>query len=305
VAAQDVTTSADLRGMGFLRALDTLMLQNDLFFRVTDPTSIMVFKKTPQNLNDHEYRPLRTFYLTYADVDGIRQHLNALLPQLRVFVDRRLSAVTVVGSADDLAKVQQVISNLDKTKGEVTLDMEILEVPHTAALAAGILAAPSVSPDKALAKLKETGDAKLLAHPTLRVVAGESAEVRIGRKPLPPPPAGEPTSVRNASTAASDAPAKTLRIEEPGLRIKAKARLHPDHTITLDLEYQITDPAQPGDPERSIKTTVRVKDGEGTVLGGLLEEVSPTTTQAKAKAEKQVKDRILAVKASALRLAAE
>ncbi|BDU74245.1 hypothetical protein [Mesoterricola silvestris] len=43
----DASTCADLRGMDFRRALDNLMLQNDLFYKALDPTSIMVFRKKP------------------------------------------------------------------------------------------------------------------------------------------------------------------------------------------------------------------------------------------------------------------
>lgn len=46
---QDSQISADLRGLTFQRILDTLMLQNDLFYKMLDGNTIMVFKNTPPN----------------------------------------------------------------------------------------------------------------------------------------------------------------------------------------------------------------------------------------------------------------
>ena len=72
------------------------MLQSDLFYKVMDPNTIMVFKKTPQNLQEYENKLIQTFYLSNAEVDNVRQIFNALMPQMRVFIDKRLNAITVL-----------------------------------------------------------------------------------------------------------------------------------------------------------------------------------------------------------------
>ena len=102
-SAQDIQVSVDLRGLSFQRVLDTLMLQSDLFYKVMDPNSIMVFKKTPQNLQEYENKLIQTFYLSNAEVENVRQIFNALMPQLRVFIDKRLNAITVMAKPSDLA----------------------------------------------------------------------------------------------------------------------------------------------------------------------------------------------------------
>jgi general secretion pathway protein D len=306
VAAQETTTSADLRGMNFQRALDTLMLQNDLFYKVMDASSIMVFKKTPQNLQDFETKLIKTFYLANAEVDVIRQTVNALMPQLRVFIDKRLNAVTVSGNPGDLAKAQQIVGNLDRGRGEVRLQMEIIEVSQKASVAAGLLpmvgAPPSqdanaITPDRALAKVMQDGDSKLLASPDVRVIAGEAAEVKIGRK-LALAQAG--SSVKTTSAGKAEDTWQASQRDDLGVKVKVRPRLHPNHELTLEVEYAITDPLKPGEPgrpglsERIIKTSVQMKDGETMVFGGLLEDEG--TTGGKEK-----KDRLLVIKAVVVR----
>ena len=218
-AQQDQQVSVDLRGLPFQRVLDTLMLQSDLFYKVIDPNTIMVFKKTPQNLQEYENKLIRTFYLSNAEVDNVRQIFNALMPQLRVFVDKRLNAMTVLAKPTDLAIAQRIVSQLDKAKAEVMIYLELLEVAETDTESLGLLPVITPSdtagtysvgatasggasnlnqttgslriskstinflfPSLRLDMLKESGATKLLANPNVRVVSGETGEVNIGDK---------------------------------------------------------------------------------------------------------------------------
>jgi type II secretory pathway component GspD/PulD (secretin) len=218
-SAQDVQVSVDLRGLSFQRVLDTLMLQSDLFYKVMDANSIMVFKKTPQNLQEYENKLIRTFYLSNAEVENVRQIFNALMPQLRVFIDKRLNAITVMAKPTDLGIAQRIVNQLDKAKAEVMVYLELLEVSETTSETFGLL--PVVTPTDTsgtyaigatasgagaglnqqtgslsiskssinylfpslrLDMAKTNGETKLLANPNVRVISGETGEVNIGDK---------------------------------------------------------------------------------------------------------------------------
>jgi general secretion pathway protein D len=281
-----------------------------------DPNSIMVFKKTPQNLQEYENKSIKTFYLSNAEVEVVRSTFNSLMPQLRLFIDKRLNAVTIQSNASDLANAQQVVNNLDRARGEVRLQMELVEVGQKASVAAGLLPmigttsnpdAKAVAPERALAKVIKDGDGKRLASSTMRVVSGETAEVRIGRKPgLTPAVTGAKTT-KNASTGKPEGTGPASQSDDLGVRIKVKPRLHPDHEITLELEYASTDPLNADEPgraslsERVIKTTVRLKDGETEVFGGLLLDGERDSGPGGTSGGKEKKDRVLVVKAVAVR----
>lgn len=217
---QDVQVSLDLRGLTFQRILDTLMLQNDLFFKVMDSNSIMIFKSNPQNREQYENQLVKTFYLSYAEVDGVRSVLTTLSPQLKVFTDKRLNAVVVKAKPNELAIAKRIVNQLDKPKAEVMVYLELLEVTESSLEQVGLLptlltatgdaggiyrigatlndaAVPNQNkggvrikksdirflfPNLALDALKSNGDAKLVASPNVRVVSGEAGEVNIGEK---------------------------------------------------------------------------------------------------------------------------
>jgi len=215
---QDVQISADLRGLSFQRILDTLMLQNDLLYKVLDTNTIMVFKNTPQFKEQFENQLIKTFYLSNADPNDVRSIFQQLMPQLKVFTDKRLNAVTIKAKPQELTIARRIVSQLDKAKAEVMVYLELLEVTENSAEQVGLLPVLGVGdttgvyriggtidnsggpnqnkggirisksdvrflfPNLALDALKSSGDAKLVASPNLRVVSGEKGEINIGEK---------------------------------------------------------------------------------------------------------------------------
>lgn len=219
---QDMQVQIDMQGLSFQQALDTLMLQNDLFYKKLDERTIMIFKSNPQNRELYENHLIRTFYLSNAEVDGVRQILTTLIPQLKIFTDKRLNAVTIKAKPNELIIAEHIVSQLDKAKPEVMVYMELLEVTESSAEQVGLL--PVISPTDgmgggagvfrlgatidntgglnqnkgalrisksdlrflfpsiALDILKSNGDAKLVASPNVRVLSGETGEVNIGEK---------------------------------------------------------------------------------------------------------------------------
>lgn len=216
---QDQSVSIDLRGLPFQRVLDTLMLQNDLFYKVIDQNTIMVFKDTPQNKEKYENQIIKTYYLSFADPTELRQTLTTINPQLRVFIDKRVNAIIVKAKPLELSIVDQVIRTLDKGKAEIMVYMELMEVTENSLEQVGLLPVLNASdtsgtyrmgattvnntsgmntnsgftkihtadirvlfPNLALDFLKSNGDARLVASPNVRVVSGETGEVNIGEK---------------------------------------------------------------------------------------------------------------------------
>ncbi|GLH74607.1 hypothetical protein GETHLI_31090 [Geothrix limicola] len=216
---QDQSVSIDLRGLPFQRVLDTLMLQNDLFYKVLDKNTIMIFKNSPQNREAYENQIIKTYYLSFADPQELRQTLTTLNNQLKVFTDKRTNAIIVRAKPTELAIVDQVVRTLDKGKAEVMVYFELMEVTENTLEQVGLLPVLNASdtsgtyrfgattvnntsgmntnsgftkihtadirvlfPNLALDFLKSNGDARMVASPNVRVASGETGEVNIGEK---------------------------------------------------------------------------------------------------------------------------
>ena len=239
---QDQSISIDLRGLPFQRVLDTLMLQNDLFYKVMDKNTLMVFKATPQNREQFENIIIKTYYLSNADPNDLRSTLTTINPQLKVFTDKRINALIVKAKPLDLTIVDQVIRSLDKAKAEVMIYLELMEVTESSLETMGLLPVMNATdssgtyrlgattvnnssglntnsggftgihtadirmlfPNLALDFLKGNGDARLVASPNVRVLSGEIGEVNIGSKvSTTQSQLSLPTTGGSAATAAS------------------------------------------------------------------------------------------------------
>ena len=239
---QDQSISIDLRGLPFQRVLDTLMLQNDLFYKVMDKNTLMVFKAPPQNREQFENIIIKTYYLSNADPNDLRSTLTTINPQLKVFTDKRINALIVKAKPLDLTIVDQVIRSLDKAKAEVMIYLELMEVTESSLETMGLLPVMNATdssgtyrlgattvnnssglntnsggftgihtadirmlfPNLALDFLKGNGDARLVASPNVRVLSGEIGEVNIGSKvSTTQSQLSLPTTGGSAATAAS------------------------------------------------------------------------------------------------------
>ncbi|MCE1228039.1 MAG: hypothetical protein LWX11_00895, partial [Firmicutes bacterium] len=215
---QDAAATVDLRGLTFQRILDTLMIQNDLFYRVVDSNTILVLKDGQQQRDKFENQLVKTFYLSNAEAENVRGVLQMLVPQIKTFVDKRLNALVMRGNPQQITTATRVVNQLDKAKAEVMVYMELMEVTQNSLEQVGLLpvlgaadtqgvyrlgatldntGAPNQNkggiriqrsdirylfPSLALDALKSSGDAKLVASPNVRVLSGVKGEVNIGEQ---------------------------------------------------------------------------------------------------------------------------
>ncbi len=136
---QDQSVSVNLSNISFQRALDTLMMQNELFYRVMDRNTIMIFKNTQQNREQFDNVIIKTYYLSYAEPEPIRGYLVGLNPLLKIFADKRMSSISVRAKREELAVVDRIITQIDKPKAEVMVYLELMEVTQSSLEKIGLL----------------------------------------------------------------------------------------------------------------------------------------------------------------------
>lgn len=215
---QDAQINVDLTGMPFQQVLETLMLQNELIYKIIDKNTILVVKDSPSNRDKYENQSIQIFHLSHADPNDVRTVINQLMGQsVKLFTDKRQNAVTVKARQRDLLAVQRIVSGMDKAKPEVMIYMELLEVTQSNMEKVGLLPVGDpradtpyklgiskdmkpegnqfngginikkadlrfLLPSLAIDALKQSSDAKMVASPNVRVISGEEGMVNIGDK---------------------------------------------------------------------------------------------------------------------------
>jgi general secretion pathway protein D len=314
---RDKRVNVNLTGVTFQEALDQLTFANRLFYKVLDPNTLTVVPESQAKRRIYDDVLLRTFYVQNAEIKEIEAVVKPLLgTSARVVSNPTLGAITIIGTVDQLALAERVINLNDKARGEVMVEVQILEVNRTrvkeygialsqyeisatfaphgtpgaegeAPLRAHILSSLSLAdfvvsiPTTIFARfVQNDSNVKILAAPKLRASEGKPAELKIGTEvPIP-----VTTFQATSGNVGAFSPATSFQYRNVGVNLKLTPRVSAGGEITLEVAAEFSllgedrnvgnDAAPlivPTFFTRNVQGILRVRDGETSLIGGLIQ----------------------------------
>jgi general secretion pathway protein D len=307
---RDQQIAIELRDVVAQDALEILMRTANHFYKVLDEHSIIVVEDNPQNRRNYEDLVIQTFFLSNAEVKSVMTMLRSLVGAKNIASNDQLNAIVLRDTADKVKVAERIISTNDKSRGEVVIDVELLQINSNKVRDLGVslsqnfvvqsLNAPadpdapsgsiSVSelefidqgdwfitiPNIVYTFIKNSTDAELLASPQIRISDGEQATLHIGdRVPIPV------TSFNTSSTVGTNiVPITSFQYQDIGIRLDLEPRIHHNKEISLKLQVEVSDLSgfvegtagqqQPIIGTRTIESTIRLMNGETNFLAGLI-----------------------------------
>ena len=144
-ALKDDAVTIVIANVPFQNALETLIRQENHFYKVVDPHTILIAADTPQNRKTYEDLVIRTFYLSNGDVTETANAIRALLGTVHVSINKQENAITIRDTADKVSIAQNIIDQNDKEKAEVVVDIELLQMNLSKNLNLGVTLPTSIS----------------------------------------------------------------------------------------------------------------------------------------------------------------
>ena len=144
-ALKDDPVTIVIANVPFQNALETLIRQENHFYKVVDAHTILIAADTPQNRKTYEDLVIRTFYLSNGDVTETANAIRALLGTVHVSINKQENAITIRDTADKVSIAQNIIDQNDKEKAEVVVDVELLQMNLTKDLHLGVNYPSSIS----------------------------------------------------------------------------------------------------------------------------------------------------------------
>ena len=127
--------SIDLNGTTLEQALDYLAVVTHSFWKPLSENTIFITADSPTKRREYEDQVVKVFYLTNVTSPQELQEVITTLRQVvevqKVFQYTAQNAVVVRAEPDRMALVEKIISDLDKPRGEVLVDMMVMEVDST------------------------------------------------------------------------------------------------------------------------------------------------------------------------------
>ena len=316
---RDKKAKVQLQGVTFQEALDQITFAHRLFYKVIDKNTIIIVQDSQAKRRVYEDLLLRTFYLQNVETKEVEAILKtALGPQAKVLGNPTVNALTVIGTVDQLALAERVIGSNDKAKGEVMVEVQIMEVNRNklkeygirlSNYGAGLTLAPIANPPSGAAAadlnirahllsslnlsdfiisipasiftrfLQNEDSVKILASPRLRGAEGKKTSLKIGTEV--PIPVTTFTAAAAPGTGQTFAPATSFQYRNVGVNLELTPKVSASGEITLELGAEFSLPGNvssvagqelPTFFTRTVNGILRVRDGETTLVGGLLQQ---------------------------------
>ena len=294
-------------------ALRMVALESKTFWRPISSKAIFVASETRRK--EFEDNVMTTFYVrnasTPAELQEVVGTLKGILDIARIQVNPTHGSITLRGTPDQMVLAQKLITDLDKPKAEVVIDIAVLEVSrdrlrtlgttvptHTdltfqapaartvtigRALNGGTysIAVPSGSFDF----LMSDSNAKVLQNPQIRVLDQGKATLKIGdRVPIA---TGSFSSAGGVSGGGISPLVNTqFQYLDVGVNIDITPHVLTGGEVTLKMILEVSSVtgnidiggiSQPKIGQRHIEHETRLKDGEINLLGGILQDSETTS----------------------------
>ena len=328
----------ELPNISLEQSLDTVALASKTFWKAVTPSVIFVAPDQPQKRKDLEDEVVKTFYLsntiTPQDLTEIVNGLRQLLDLHRLQQVNAQNAIVIRDTPDKLALAGKIIRDIDKSKPEVLIHIQVMTASVDRLRDLGILPGQSIAvaftprtgfqpnsttttgtgtttttgtsttvPQITLNFLKQVGfqdwsitlpgaqanailtdnQTKIIQDPEIRITDGQKATLKIGsRVPVATGSfqAGVGVGVTGSAGVVNPLVNTQFQYIDVGVNIEVTPRVHPDGEISMKLTVdvsQITGTSnigginQPVIGQKKEEADIRLKEGEVSVLGGLIE----------------------------------
>ena len=296
----------------FREALGMVALESKTFWRPVSPTAILVASENKRK--EFEQNVMKTFYIrnasTPAELQEVVSTLKGILDINRVQVNPTQSTITLRGTPDQMVLAEKLVSDIDKPKSEVIIDIAVMQVSRDRlqTLGTNVPTSTSVSlqpaatgasaaagalvklgslngnnfvtpvPSASFTFLLSDGNTKILQNPEIRALDNEKATLKIGdRVPI------ATGSFTPGLGAGGISPLVNTQFQylDVGVNIDITPHVHSDHEVTLKMVLEISSVTgvqnigginQPVIGQRRIEHETRLQDGDINLVGGILED---------------------------------
>jgi general secretion pathway protein D len=311
----------ELNDVTVREALDMVALQSKTFWQPTSSNTILVAADTAAKRKDIQDTVMKTFYMhnlsTQSELQEAATTLKGILDVSRLQLIPAQNAMILRGTTDQMVLAEKLLSDLDKPKPEVVIDIAVLQVSRSRVRTLGSTPPTSVStavlPSQSgsgtgggnltfnsltklnaanfaitfggdtLTALMSDSNSKVIQNPEIRVLDNEKATLKIGdRVPVATGSFGAAGGTQGFGALVNT----QFQYLDVGVNIDITPHIHSEREVTLKMTLEVSSVtgnqniggiSQPIIGQRRIEHETRLQDGEVNLVGGILED---TETQS-------------------------
>lgn len=309
--------TVELNDVMLHEALRMVAMESKTFWRPVSTNAIFVAAEGKRK--EFETNVMKTFYLrntsTPAEIQEVVGTLKGILDISHIQVNPTHSSITLRGTPDQMVLAEKLVSDMDKAKSEVVIDVAVMQVSRDRLRTLGttVPTSTTISPQAAVAGgatggvpivklgslngynfvtpipsatftfLGSDSNTKVLQNPQIRALDNEHATLKIGDRV----PIATGSFTPGIGTGGISPLVNTqFQYLDVGVNIDITPHVHSDKEVTLKLVLEISTVTgsqnigginQPTIGQRRIEFDTRLEDGEINLVGGILEDTETTS----------------------------
>jgi general secretion pathway protein D len=295
----------DLKAATPAEALRVLGDLSNTFWKASTHNTIFVAADTRGKRQQVEQMALKTFYLSNValptDLNDVVTTVRNVMPNVKVYAVAGQNAIVVRATPDEILLAKQLIASLDLAKPEVLVDVYVMEVRRDKLRNMGISPPTSLTVtannsttsttlnqlgrsssysysigQAAVEMLLTDSDTRVLQNPSVRAVDGQKASLKVGlRIPIA---TGSYTTATSSTTSAVQTQFQYI---DTGVAVEMTPTIHANRDVTMKVGVEISSQtgtetisgvAEPIISQEKAEQVIRMKDGEVSILGGLVQD---------------------------------
>jgi general secretion pathway protein D len=292
----------DLADVTPYQALRIVARVSGTFWEPVTPNTIFVAQDTRAKRQELGEQAMEVFYLRNVsqqnDFTEIQTVLRNLFQTAKISGVASDNAIVMRGTPAELQLAGMLVAGLDEPKPEVMVDITVMEVSRDKMREIGLSPPTSLTVNSgssqtlnqightsaysitigqaAIDFLLTDSDTRILQNPRLRALDGQKADLKLGEKL--PVATGSYTIPTSTSSAAAETQFQYLDV---GVNIEMTPAIHADRDVTLKLSVELSSESgtedlegveEPVISQEKADQVVRLKNGESTILAGLLQK---------------------------------
>jgi len=323
----------ELNNVSLEEALQIIAVETKTFWRPVTPNTIFVATDNPAKRKDLDQVVIKTFYLSNLsqpqELQDVTNALRQILEIQRVQSLPSEGALVVRGTPDQMALAQKLVSDLDKSKPEVMVDVAVMQISRDKSRTLGInpptsatvqlqpnintttttnptTGLPTTTPTTSttsptginlntLGNLNATdftvtippatatalfsdSDTRLIQKPQIRAIEGQKASLKIGQRV---PVATGSFQPGIGGVGINPLVNTQFQYLDVGVNIDLTPKVHANGDVTLKITMEVSEVdgtsniggiTQPIIGQKKIEHEVRLREGEVSLLGGMMED---------------------------------
>jgi type II secretory pathway component GspD/PulD (secretin) len=284
--AQSKRATIHLKDIAIEEAIEYILRTNGFNYERKGKT--LLVSTLPLDLVQTAYKgEVEVILLKYLSAGKAAELLAKIIPSAVFQVGEKASSLVIRGKASEIADAKKLLASIDKLVPQILIESRVVEISQSDSKRLGFSYGNGIfkfitskdsrqttlaeNPTTVLNTLISEGRANVVASPRIATLDNQEALINIGSRI----PFAVPVNSASASTQ------WTVQYIDAGVKLKITPQLAQEGYITTFIQPEVSSVSEwkttgagefPVISTRNASATVRVKNGETIVIGGLLSD---------------------------------